>query len=173
VKVFVVVMSAPAAKYASCTSRTICGCVRFSRSGSFLRSRGCAANCVPRKSASVRPRLCKRTPHAPSRTRILSAASSRMRSALLKVSDTDGVRHSRLAASRYGEHVLGVAHPLLGLPAVGRRLAALDRLQLGLRGLELLARTRIVDLRRLDGVVDESDRAVLEHLEEAGAGRKR
>src|SRR5207253_10439468 len=71
-----------------------------------------------------------------------------------------------------GELVLGVLDALLELPAVGRRLAAFDLLELGLRALELLARALVVDLARLDRVVDECDRAVLEHLEEAGAGRE-
>jgi len=37
-----------------------------------------------------------------------------------------------------------VAEALLDLPAVGGRLATIDRLQLGLRSLELLARPRVV-----------------------------
>src|SRR3954471_21991636 len=61
---------------------------------------------------------------------------------------------------------------LLELPAVGVRLAALHTRQLGLRGLELLAGAGIVDLASLDGVVDERQRAVLLHLEEAGTGRE-
>ena len=73
------------------------------------------------------------------------------------------------AAAGDRELVLGVADALLDLPAVGRRLAALDRLELGLRRLELLAGAGVVDLGRLDGVVDERDRPVLQHLEEARA----
>jgi hypothetical protein len=65
-----------------------------------------------------------------------------------------------------------VAAAQLGLPAVGGRVAALDRLELRLGRLELLARAGVVDVGRLDGVVDERDRAVLQHLEEAGAGRE-
>ena len=42
-------------------------------------------------------------------------------------------------SSSDGELVLGVADPLLDLPAVGGRIAALDRLELRLRLLELLA----------------------------------
>ena len=49
---------------------------------------------------------------------------------------------------------------------------ALDALELGLRRLELLAGARVVDLLRVDGVVDERDRAVELDLEEAGAGRE-
>ena len=52
------------------------------------------------------------------------------------------------------------------------RLAGLDLRELGLRVLELLLRPRVVDLARRDGVVDERDRPVLEHLEETGAGRE-
>src|SRR5689334_10243095 len=70
-----------------------------------------------------------------------------------------------LPATADREHVLGVAEALFGLPAVGGRFAAIDRLELRLGCLELLTGTRVVDLRRLDGVVDERDRAVLEHLE--------
>ena len=68
-----------------------------------------------------------------------------------------------------GELVLGVADALLELPAVGVGLAALDPLELGLRLLELRARPLLVDLRRVDGVVDERERAVLLDLEEARA----
>src|SRR5215218_10831520 len=78
----------------------------------------------------------------------------------------------RSAAAGDRELVLRVADPLLDLPAIGRALAALDRLQLGACRLQLLARPRVVDLIRVDGVVDERDRAVLEHLEEAWAGRE-
>ena len=53
-------------------TRTMSGCVRFSRSGSFLTSRVWSRNRSPRKSASVRPRFCSSTPHAPSSTRIRS-----------------------------------------------------------------------------------------------------
>ena len=62
--------------------------------------------------------------------------------------------------------------PLLELPAVGGRLAALDLLQLRLRRLELLLGPRVVDLLHVDRVVDERDRAVELDLEEAGAGRE-
>src|SRR5262249_33901926 len=48
--------------------------------------------------------------------------------------------------------------------------SALDSLELGLRLLELPARTLVVDLLRANGVVDEGDRAVELHLEEAWAG---
>src|SRR5215471_13539329 len=60
---------------------------------------------------------------------------------------------------------------LLELPPVGRRLAALDALELGAGLVELLLRARIVDRIRSDRVVDERNGAVLEHLEEARAGR--
>ena len=59
------------------------------------------------------------------------------------------------------ELVLGVADALLDLPAVGARLAALDRLELRLRRLELRAGAHVVDLRRIDRGVDERDRAVV------------
>jgi hypothetical protein len=62
-----------------------------------------------------------------------------------------------------------VPDPLLHLPAVGRRLPLLDRLELGLGRLELSLRTLVVDLRGLHRVVDEGDRPVVQHLEEPGA----
>ena len=65
-----------------------------------------------------------------------------------------------------------MADPLLDLPAVRLRLAALDRLELGVGLIELLARPLGVDLPRVDGVVDEGERAVLLDLEEARAGRE-
>ena len=46
----------------------------------------------------------------------------------------------------HAELVLRVPDALLELPAIGGRLAALDRLELGLRLLELLLRARVVDL---------------------------
>src|SRR5665213_2426247 len=70
------------------------------------------------------------------------------------------------------ELVLRVADALLELPAVGGRLARLDPCKLRLRILELLLCTRVVDLPRGDRVVDERDRPVLEHLEEAWARRE-
>src|SRR5579884_3300991 len=79
---------------------------------------------------------------------------------------------SRSAAAGHRQLVLGVAKPLLRLPPVGGRLAALDGVELRLRGLELLARAGVVDLRGLDGVVDQRDRPVVQHLEEAGARRE-
>src|SRR6266516_4937090 len=79
----------------------------------------------------------------------------------------------RLGAAGDFEQVLGVPDALLEHPpvAAAARLAALDFLELGLRGLEPRARRGDVDLLRLDGVVDEGDRTVLLHLEEARAGR--
>ena len=62
--------------------------------------------------------------------------------------------------------------PLLDLPAVRVRLPALDALQLGLRRLELLPGASVVDVLRVNGVVDERERAVLLDLEEPGAGRE-
>ena len=62
--------------------------------------------------------------------------------------------------------------PLLELPAVGARLAALDALELRTSFVELCLRTLVVDLFCRDRIVDERDRAVLEHLKEAGAGRE-
>src|SRR5581483_9520300 len=75
-----------------------------------------------------------------------------------------------LRAAGHGQLVLGVAEALLRLPAVGGGVAAVDRLELRLRRLELRPGTCVVDLRRLDGVVDEGNRAVSQHLEEPGAG---
>ena len=66
--------------------------------------------------------------------------------------------------------VLGVLDPLLDLPAVAFGLAALDRLQLGLRRLELLPRPRVVDVSRVNCVVDERERSILLDLEEARPG---
>src|SRR5689334_14759152 len=63
-----------------------------------------------------------------------------------------------------------MADALLELPAVGVRVALLDALELRARGLELLLRTRGVDVPRVDRVVDERKRPVLLDLEEAGAG---
>src|SRR3954470_15836475 len=71
------------------------------------------------------------------------------------------------AVPGHAELVLRVPDALLDLPAVGRRLAGLDARELGLRILQLTLGERVVDLVCLDGVVDERDRAVLEHLEEA------
>src|SRR5581483_10045924 len=70
----------------------------------------------------------------------------------------------------HGQLILGVAKPLLDVPAIRGRLAALDRVQLRLRGLELRPRPGVVDFRGLDGVVHERDRPVVEHLEEARPG---
>src|SRR5436190_18308211 len=75
-------------------------------------------------------------------------------------------------ASEHRQLVLRVPDALLELPAVCFRLAPLDALQLRLRRLELLAGAGVVDLARLDGVVDERERAVLLDLEEAGTGRE-
>jgi hypothetical protein len=59
------------------------------------------------------------------------------------------------------ELVLRVPDALLELPAVGRRLARLDAVELGLGIVELLLRAGVVDLPRSDRIVDERDRAVL------------
>src|SRR5579862_7518301 len=77
------------------------------------------------------------------------------------------VRSAAAAADR--ELVLGVADALLELPRIRGRLAALDLLELGLRLLELPLGTLGVDLGGRDGVVDERDRTILEHLEEPRA----
>src|SRR5262249_60397847 len=61
--------------------------------------------------------------------------------------------------------------PLLELPAVGVRLAAIDAFELRLRRLELLARPFVVDLAGEHGVVDERDRPVELNLEEPRSGR--
>ena len=65
-----------------------------------------------------------------------------------------------------------MADPLLELPAVGGRLAALDERELGLRLFELALRFGYIDVVGGDGIVDERDRAILEHLEEARTGRE-
>src|SRR5689334_1136877 len=70
------------------------------------------------------------------------------------------------------ELVARVDDALLQLPAVGRRLAALDPLELPFCRLQLLPGARVVDLVGQHGVVHERDRAVLLHLEEPGAGRE-
>src|SRR5438132_914168 len=75
--------------------------------------------------------------------------------------------------SRDGQLVLRVLDPLLELPAVGIRLAALDALELRLRLLELAPRPLVVDLLRVDGVVHERERAILLDAEEARAGGER
>ncbi len=64
------------------------------------------------------------------------------------------------------------ADALLELPAVGGRVAALDPRELGLRLFELPLRGGGVDLVGRHRIVDERDRAILEHLEEARAGRE-
>src|SRR5437879_12419935 len=70
------------------------------------------------------------------------------------------------------ELVLGVPDPLLELPAVRLRFAALHALELRLGFLELPPRAVGVDLQGADGVVDERKRAVLLDLEEPGSGRE-
>src|SRR5436305_14690162 len=81
----------------------------------------------------------------------------------LRRSQTRAVPGTCLAAvSRHAEHVLRVADALLELPAVGRRLARLDALELRLRLVELPLRARVVDLVGLDGVVDERARTIRE-----------
>src|SRR5439155_24156820 len=82
----------------------------------------------------------------------------------------EGLRASVVPGDR--ELILGVGDPLLELPAVGRRLAAVDSLELGLGLLQLAAGAVVVDVLGADGVVDERDRLVLRHLEEARPGRK-
>ena len=52
------------------------------------------------------------------------------------------------------------------------RLAGLEPLELGLRLLELPPGAVVVDLARVDRVVDERQRTILLDLEEAGAGRE-
>ena len=91
-----------------------------------------------RRPLAVLHRARLEAAHAPSAARL----AERMRRQA-----EAGVRSAGLAAGD-GELVLGVLDPLLDLPAVGGRLAALDRLELGLRGLELGAGAGVVDLRR-------------------------
>src|SRR3954454_18384239 len=74
------------------------------------------------------------------------------------------------AVPGHAELVLRVPDALLDLPAVGGRLARLDARELRLRLLQLTLRERGVDLVCLDGVNDERDRAVREHLEEPRPG---
>src|SRR6476660_8149811 len=138
----------------------------------------CAASQTPRSLSSVPsirsalPRTkyfgsviaCTRSP--PSSARTASSAA-----ALPCTAGRAATRIARRAADDR-ELVLGVADALLDLPAISRRLARLDLGELLLRGFELLACAHLVDVVRLDGVVDERDRAVLQHLEEAGAGRE-
>jgi len=62
-----------------------------------------------------------------------------------------------------------VADALLNLPAIRRRLAPLDRLELRLSGLELTPSANVVDLPRLYRIVDERDRPIPEHLKEPRA----
>src|SRR6476659_3383475 len=87
---------------------------------------------------------------------------------------TSGRAATRIAlrAADDRELVLGVTDALLDLPAVSRGLAGLDLRELLLRGLELLLGAHLVDVVRLDGVVDERDRTILQHLEEARPGRE-
>ena len=77
-----------------------------------------------------------------------------------------------LAAAGHGKLVLSVADPLLELPPVRGRVAGVDAGELGTRLIELAPGTSLVDLARRDGRVDEGNRTVIEHLEEAGAGRE-
>src|SRR6266516_5095531 len=65
------------------------------------------------------------------------------------------------------ELILGVRNPLLELPAIGVRLAALHLLQLCACLFELAFCPFAVDLLGGDGVVHERDCPVLLHLEEA------
>src|SRR5262245_6376463 len=81
-----------------------------------------------------------------------------------------GRRRSARRAARDGELVLGVLDALLELPAVGRRLAGLDLLELDLRRLELRLGSGVVDLLDVDRVVDEREGAVELDLEEPGPG---
>src|SRR6266480_1576005 len=80
-----------------------------------------------------------------------------------------GAAFSRLAP-RGGKLVLGRLDPLLELPAVGFRLAALDAFELRLRLLELLLGGRRIDLADVDRRVDKRESAVLLDREEAGTG---
>src|SRR5207237_10835343 len=75
-------------------------------------------------------------------------------------------------ASRGCELVLGVADPLLELPAVGLALAPLHAFQLLACRVELALSIVGIDLPHVDGGVDESERPVLFDREEARAGRK-
>jgi len=82
------------------------------------------------------------------------------------------IRITSDSAAGYRELVLGVPDALLDLPAIDGRLAPFDRLKLGLRRFQLGPRPCVVDLGRLHRVVDQGDRAVLEHLEEPRPGRE-
>src|ERR671929_858345 len=83
-----------------------------------------------------------------------------------------GTNACRSATAGDTQLVLRVPDPLLELPAVALGLTALESLQLRAGGVELLLRTLRVDLARLDGVVDERERAVLLDLEESRPGRE-
>src|SRR6266511_3356918 len=72
-----------------------------------------------------------------------------------------------LATSEHAELVLGMPDALLELPAVGTRLAPLHSLELGPGLVELAPGALLVDLARVHGVVDERDRSILLHFEEA------
>src|ERR1043166_5693817 len=72
----------------------------------------------------------------------------------------------RSATADHRRLVPRVADTLLELPAVRIRLAPLDLLQLRLRVLELLARPFVVDVARLDGVVDQREGTIALDLEE-------
>src|SRR5215467_2755601 len=188
-------MSQPAAKYDSCTARTMSGRVRFRTSGSFSRSRGWEAKRSPRKSASVRPRFCRRTPQAPSSTRMRSSAAFLISAAtslatLCTSVCLKGAERSRLArlfrrlVTRSPSCLQSSPGPALRNLAISRDLSRRRRRRdlLGATGdgelvlgvleplLDLLAGADVVDLRRLDRVVDQGDRPVAQHLEEPRAG---
>ena len=66
-----------------------------------------------------------------------------------------------------------MAKALLGVPAVDSLLAGVRSLEQGARLLDLPPGLLDVDLLGTHRVVDEDDRAVLLHLEVAGAGSER
>src|SRR5689334_20876351 len=101
-----------------------------------------------------------------------SASTARKAGAFACTSASAATRNAPvLGAAGDRELVLGVPEALLDLPAVGARLAAIDRFELLLGLLELRACGGLVDLVRLHSRIDERDRPVLQHLEEPGSRR--
>ena len=73
---------------------------------------------------------------------------------------------SGASATDNGKLIFRMPNPLFELPAVGVGLARLDPLELGTRLLELPLRPVGVDVKRVDGVVDQSQRTIVLDLEE-------
>src|SRR6478752_3305350 len=136
----------------------------------------CVGRSIARTSSSV---SFGSGPHVRSPQKTIASTrsppiSARTASSAAALPCTSGRAATRIAlrAADDRELVLGVADALLDLPTVSRRLAGLDLRELLLRRLQLLLGAHLVDVVRLDGVVDERDRTILQHLEEARAGRE-